>query len=314
MAHELAEVELAAAPHLGRARVAEMRVVRPDDDAALGIARKQVAVERVERLAHVPVAQVPRGDAALEHRAVILLGVLHQARVLLRLEEFLGGDEPILARVFRGAAPELDELRHDLVLAALVHVERSDISVRLRVLAEMVEAAVAEARALRRRRIDPLEVLEHLLDRGEEAVEIEPVEARARPGVRLVVRAQPRDEVEDDVVAPHPRGEALEVRERLVGARVVALAAHVAVDAVGVRPIGFDGNRVETLFRDEPARDRGALAVELVGAVGGLADQHEASAPEPLDQPVVIAPAALKRLEDIGRDRHGGPARWPRRG
>ena len=92
LAHELADVELAARPHLGAARVAEVRVVRPHDRALVAAVAVEVRQQPVERLGHVAVAQVPGRLGAAEHRAVVLLGVLHEPRVLLGVELLvLGG-------------------------------------------------------------------------------------------------------------------------------------------------------------------------------------------------------------------------------
>ena len=52
-------------------------------------------------------------------------------------------------------------------------------------------------------------------------------------------------------------------------------AADVLIDAVGVRPIPFDGDPRETLLLDEPLRDARPLAVELVRAVCRLAEQDD---------------------------------------
>ena len=87
--------------------------------------------------------------------------------------------------------------------------------------------------------------------------------------------AQPAYEVEHVGVAPHPLREPLEARERLAAAPVFAPPAHVAVDAVGVRPVGLDRHGRKAFLFDEPLRDLRALAVELVRAVRRLAEQHE---------------------------------------
>ena len=102
------------------------------------------------------------------------------------------------------------------------------------------------------------------------------------------MRAQPLDELDHVGVAPHPRGEAPEVGERFYGIDIVAHAAHVAVDAVGVGPIGLDRDGREAFLLDEPLRDLGALAVELVRAVGRLAEQHEARVADQVHERVVV--------------------------
>jgi hypothetical protein len=90
--------------------------MRPHDGAcAAGLFRNPLA-QRIQRLHHVRIAQVPRLDAATEHGAVILLGVADQTRVLLREEELVLRHAAVAIRVLRGPAPQLDQLRNDIVL------------------------------------------------------------------------------------------------------------------------------------------------------------------------------------------------------
>jgi hypothetical protein len=162
----------------------------------------------------------------------------------------------------------------------------------------VLEAGVAPARAPRGLRVNLVQVAEHGLDGSVEAVEVEPVEADlcCARGQRVVVGAQPLDELDDDRVAPHPRREALEAAERRARFRVVRLAAHVAVDAVRVGPVGLDRDGRETPLRDEPLRDLGALAVELVRAVRSLAQQREPRLAHRLQQRVVVRARALQHV------------------
>ena len=90
-----------------------------------------------------------------------------------------------------------------------------------------------------------------------------------------VVRSQPLDQLHYIDIAPHPPREAPKVAERLLGIHIVAGIAHIAVDAVGVRPIRLDRDGGETLLLGKPFRNLGALAVELVRPVRSLAQQHE---------------------------------------
>jgi hypothetical protein len=87
LAHELADVPLARLAELGGAGIAKVRVVRPDGDPRRrGATAAEMTAQRLERLDHVAVAQVPRFDPAAEHPPVVAFGVLHQARVLLGVE------------------------------------------------------------------------------------------------------------------------------------------------------------------------------------------------------------------------------------
>ena len=56
-------------------------------------------------------------------------------------------------------------------------------------------------------------------------------------------------------------------RERFEGSRVIAQSLHITIDAVSVRPVGFDGNADKALLFYEPLGDLGALAIEFVGPV-----------------------------------------------
>ena len=82
--YELADVEHAGAGHVGESRVADVCVVLPHDRLRV---RTMVLHEPLERLDHVRVANVPRGRAAADHRAVIALRVPGDERILLRVEE-----------------------------------------------------------------------------------------------------------------------------------------------------------------------------------------------------------------------------------
>ena len=110
--------------------------------------------------------------------------------------------------------------------------------------------------------------------------------------MRVVAGPQPLDELHDVDVAPHPRGEPLEVRQRGVGVEVEGLAQHVAVHPVGIWPVRFDGDGVEALLLDQPLRDPGPLAVEVVRPVGRLADEDVTALPDAGHQPVVVAAIA----------------------
>lgn len=155
------------------------------------------------------VAQVPRGDAATEHRAVVALGVHDDACVLLGSKLPIRGDPAVAGEEFSCPLAQLDQLSHHLVLARLRPAERSRIAVGLPVVlaAEMLEAREALARSPRRLRIGLVKVTEHRLDRAVQAVEVKAVEA-GRLWRSLVTLAQPLDELEHDSVTPHPGREA----------------------------------------------------------------------------------------------------------
>ena len=148
--------------------------------------------ERLQGFHHVGIAQIPRFDAASEHRAVILLCVAHETRVLLGEEILVGGYASIARRVLGRAAAQVHELSHGVVFARPRETDRGGVAVRLRVFTEIFEASVAVARALGRGGIDLSQITQHRFDRGVQAVEIESVESDARCGVlRAVVAVEP---------------------------------------------------------------------------------------------------------------------------
>src|SRR5919106_2477740 len=298
LAYQLTHVQLAALAPVRGPRIAQMRVVRPNDNLRAAAPPLEMGFQRLQRLDHVAVAQVPRRHLLEEHRAVVRLGILHQARVLLGIEHLILRHATIAPRVLGGPALQLDQLADDLLLARLGDAGTGDEAVDLGVLAELVEARVTLARPLCRLGIDLFEEPEHGLHRGAQAIEVEAVEADFRRVLRkrVVVRPQPLDELDHVGVAPHPRRKASEVGERLYGIEVIAHASHVAVDAVRVGPIGFDRDRREAFLLDQPLGDLGALAVELVRAVRRLAEQREARIADQVHERVVVPRSAGQRL------------------
>jgi len=69
----------------------------------------------------------------------------------------------------------------------------------------------------------------------------------------------------------------------------------VAVDAIGVGPVALDRDGAEAALGDQPARDAGARLIELVRAVRGLAQQHEARVADAAQQLVELVVAAAQR-------------------
>ena len=147
LSNELADVQLAPLAHLGRARIAEMRVVRPDDHAGIGPLALEEPHQLTEGVDHVPIAEVPRVGAPAEHRAVVRLRVPDQTGILLGVEELVRGDPPVAARVGRPLTVQLDELCDDLPLAGGVQPQSGGVSVLLRLPAELIETGVALAGA-----------------------------------------------------------------------------------------------------------------------------------------------------------------------
>ena len=283
--------------------------MRPYDDLRGVMAELEVPHERVEGVDHVRVAKVPGRDAAAEHGAVVLLGVSDQAGVLFGGEELFDRSPPVAACIFGGTAAHVDELRDNLGFAGVAEAESGGIAVGLRVFAEVFEAGVAVAGARRSFRIHLVEIGEYRLHRSVHAVEIEAEEAGfGLPlGERVIVSAQPADEVEDVGVAPHPCRKALKSIQGLGGIDVLAEALHVAVDAVGVGPVRFDGDGAEAFLANETLSDQCAVAVELMGSVGGFSDEYEASISDEVEQAVVVCRRAGQGMSSIPHqvDRYG---------
>jgi len=77
---------------------------------------------------------------------------------------------------------------------------------------DMVEARVTPSCHFGLRWVDLIEIANDCLDRGAQAVEVEPVEAgfRRRMGLSLVTGPEPLDEAQHIAVSPHPGGNAPE--------------------------------------------------------------------------------------------------------
>ena len=289
LANQLADIQLAALAHLGRPRVAEMRVVRPYHHTCTRTHAIEIAQQLPERVDHVAIAQVPRLGTPPEHRPVVRFGVPHQPRILLGIEEVVGRHSPIAARVLGPFVVELEQLRHDVAFTRRVQAETGRIAVLLHFLAKLIEAPVPPARPTGRLRVHLVEKGEHRLHRRSKAIQIQPVEAgtlvRRLP---LVVGPQPADEVEHVGVAPHPRREASEIGERLDGFLITARSAHVAIDPVRVRPVGLNGDRGESLLGNQTPCDERTLSVELVGPMRCVAKQHDSRVANAFEQGVIL--------------------------
>jgi hypothetical protein len=67
-------------------------------------------------------------------------------------------------------------------------------------------------------------------------------------------------------------------------AGVVRLAADVAIDSAGVRPVTLDQDSLEAMLGDQLLGQEGPGAVELVAAVAGLAEEDDAARSQALGQ------------------------------
>ena len=224
------------------------------------------------------VAQVPRHGVAVIHDAVILLGRRDDARILLGGEEGLA----ILHEIVEPLVQEIEQRVGDRPLAKGIAARQRHAAVADGLGAPRREAAIALARDARGLGIDLVEISEHGLDGGAEAVDVEPVEAALPVGIATLVDGlEPVQERADLAVPPHPGGEAREGRLRHLGPRQ---PAHIGVIDRGIRPIGFDRDDIEAVLLDQHRSNRRAGVVELGRAMRRLAEQHHALMGEALGE------------------------------
>src|SRR5258708_7590090 len=106
------------------------------------------------------------------------------------------------------------------------------------------------------------------------------------------MRAQPAYQIENVGIAPHPLRKPAKVVERLDGLLILACTADVAIDSICIRPVGLGCDGSEALLEDQPLAELRADAVELVRPVGCLAEEHQASISDPIDQGIEVGRAA----------------------
>jgi len=251
----------------------------------------------VERVSHVAIALVPRARALAEHRAVVLLGVGDDRRVLLGEELLVLGHETVVREVLAGVTTQFHELFDHASPARLAHAQEHRVTVCAAVLRVWMQALIAFTSAAGRLWIVLVEIVDHGVHRCAHAVEVKAIEADVGRGVAEahVVGAQPTDEVEHIGVAPHPGGKAREAAQGLLGVGVGSCPADMAVDALGVGPVTLDGDGSEAKLADQPLGYACALAVELVRAVAGLAQQHDPCVADQRQQRIVIVAISCQR-------------------
>ncbi len=233
---QLAHVDHAVIGHVGVTCVADVRVVFPHDRLGLWTVMLH---EPLERLHHVPVANVPRFGAAADHGAVVVLGVLHHQGILL------GVEVPILSVTGKrlGRAAEFGEQLHHMAFTRRIRPLRRP-RVFLDVLAIRLEALKGATGG--RESIGKMfaKVSEHVIQRIPEAVDIQAVEADSLlTGPVVVVLPEPANKLADLAVGPHPGRPAIELAQHLCGALAsIAVTFDKPVDAVAVGPVAFDGD------------------------------------------------------------------------
>ena len=150
----------------------------------------------------------------------------------------------------------------------------------------MFETSIAVPRAPGGFWIDIRKVTEHGFNGGIQTIQVETVESGfVFSGPKLViVLAKPSNEVENVGVAPHPGGKPFEVAESFTVVSIAWIATNKAIDAIGIRPIGFDGHSRELLFCNQPLRNLRALVVELMRAMRSFANEHKSGIADAIDQ------------------------------
>src|SRR4051794_11162857 len=96
----------------------------------------------MQRLRHMPIAQVPRIDPAAIHRSVILFSIPDETSILLGREELLFSDLSIAVHVLPGSALEFHKLLNNVVFAGVAFIHARGKAVRLRVFSEVIETRV----------------------------------------------------------------------------------------------------------------------------------------------------------------------------
>src|SRR5687767_4078082 len=95
------------------------------------------------------IAQIPGGDSTAKHQTIIFLGILDEPRILFRKKKLVFGDVTVSPGIFDGSRTELRKLLDNLILTRRGQPKARRVTVRLRVLAEMIEAGITITGATR---------------------------------------------------------------------------------------------------------------------------------------------------------------------
>jgi hypothetical protein len=105
---------------------------------------------------------------------------------------------------------------------------------------------------------------------------------------RLVISAQPLEEVNDSGVARCAGRKVAEPIERRPSIAILAITLDVEVDMTGVDPVRCDGNCPEALLFDQTPRDPRSGRIKFVCAVRRLPQQDDAGIADQLHQRLII--------------------------
>ncbi len=204
--------------------------------------------QAVERVCHVPVADIPRLGAAAHHGAIVSFGILYHKCIL-----FGGETRLVTIGVVDGIVrAQLAQQLNDFVFARRRN-ERGSPCVLLNILAVRLKANQSAMSRLQQRRVSISQVPQHGVERIPQAVNVESEEADFFVvGQFLVVFAKPFSKSGDFFVGPHPCGPTRKGFQNVTGVGAGILKAlDIAVDAIAVGPVAFDGDEGKPLFADE---------------------------------------------------------------
>ena len=115
---------------------------------------------------------------------------------------------------------------------------------------------------------------------------------------------------DDLLVGPHPSRPALEGVQDFAGAFPrVRETFDVAVDAITIGPVAFDGDEGKTLLSDEPTADLGSPGVILRRAVGGFAQKDISRVSDVIEQRVEVRRLTQRSGHHANLSRRAGRVR-----
>ena len=139
--------------------------------------------------------------------------------------------------------------------------------------------------------IDFCKIAEHGINGRIQAVQVESIETGFVFSARklVIVLAKPSDEIENIGIAPHPGRKPFEIAESFTRFTIARISTNETIDAIGIRPIRFDGHSRELLFGNQPLRNLRALLVELMSAMRRFTNENKSGVADTSEQRIIIA-------------------------
>src|SRR5437588_6766749 len=227
----------------------------------------------------------------MKHRSVIFFCISYQARILFCKEELIGRQPTIALRIFHRTALQFQQLFYHGIFTGLSCSEPRGVSVSLGVFSKMFEAGITVAGASTCFWIDFCKIAEHGLNGGIQAVQVESIETGFVFSARklVIVLAKPSDEIENIGIAPHPGRKPFEIAESFTRFTIARISTNETIDAIGIRPIRFDGHSRELLFCNQPLRNLRAFLVELMSAMRRFTNENNSGVADTSEQRIIIA-------------------------